>query len=159
VKRAIVFILMLTAGGCVVHDKTGEPEPWYWPTFIMKDSTVDPAKSPAPAISQDTNATGGGGAMVRSAPASNVGKTIWFDPDQFYISVPVNQSEPFGTPAAPPQPSSAAPATLYPTRGQAALQSQSPTLYPPSGSFQNDPGKGATVIPRGPEGPRGFRGQ
>ena len=39
----LLISLAFTGIGCVVHDRTGEPEPIYWPTFIVRESTLAPA--------------------------------------------------------------------------------------------------------------------
>ena len=35
--------VMMIVTGCVVHDRTGKPEPIWWPTFVVRESTLAPA--------------------------------------------------------------------------------------------------------------------
>jgi hypothetical protein len=43
----ITLLLLVTSalasGGCVVHDRTGSPEPIWWPNFVVRESTLAPA--------------------------------------------------------------------------------------------------------------------
>ena len=35
--------LTMCGSGCVVHDRTGAAEPIWWPTFVVRESTMAPA--------------------------------------------------------------------------------------------------------------------
>jgi hypothetical protein len=39
----ILMTSALASGGCVVHDRTGSPEPIWWPNFVVRESTLAPA--------------------------------------------------------------------------------------------------------------------
>ena len=39
---ALTSVAML-ATGCVVHDRSGSPEPIWWPNFVVRESTLAPA--------------------------------------------------------------------------------------------------------------------
>lgn len=42
VTTLLVFPSLLFAGGCVVHDRSGAPEPIWWPTAVVRESTLAP---------------------------------------------------------------------------------------------------------------------
>ena len=35
--------LLIVGTGCSIHDRTGSPEPIWWPTFVLRESTLAPA--------------------------------------------------------------------------------------------------------------------
>ena len=35
--------LLVLGTGCVVHDRTGAPEPIWWPTAVVRESTLAPS--------------------------------------------------------------------------------------------------------------------
>lgn len=40
----LLWLSVVVCGtGCVVHDRTGAPEPIWWPTFVVRESTLAPA--------------------------------------------------------------------------------------------------------------------
>ena len=42
-RRAIISLsamLLLCTTGCVIHDRSGAPEPIWWPTAVVRESTL-----------------------------------------------------------------------------------------------------------------------
>ena len=43
VKPLILTGVICCGSGCVVHDRTGAPEPIWWPTVAVRESTLAPS--------------------------------------------------------------------------------------------------------------------
>jgi hypothetical protein len=39
----VVMSIAVLEAGCVVHDRSGSPEPIWWPNFVVRESTLGPA--------------------------------------------------------------------------------------------------------------------
>jgi hypothetical protein len=136
--------------GCASGDDSSEPPP---------------ALNVSPALTTITHPSQVGAGKVSpplSPPLSNR------DPSPAYLREEMERGSPEAAAPPPlftpgptsvdqgPPPEATPSATLYPTRGHAALASDSPTLYPARGVIV--PPGSATLYPRGPAGPTGFVG-
>lgn len=155
----------------------------WWPTFVLKaepgsasgggagivggasppatvrQATVTPDERIAPDESMTPLFGGGLGTSVAQTSSNGQLAPTYSGTPPFAAEQPAIQNPPSQLAqrqaAQPPTPPPLS--TEYPTRGAAAIGADSPTLYPYSGRFV--PPGSATVYPRGPVAPSGFRGQ
>src|SRR2546423_6344942 len=90
-------------GGCVVHDNNSAPEPSWWPTFMLREQTVQPSGGKVnvnvdpKSWPDDLRGTSpqSSAAVIGGMTAASAAAPIWFDPGPFYNAAAWYHPEPY----------------------------------------------------------------